>query len=117
MANETKSKSGSGKAKIWIGIIIVVVAAVVIVSSLTKFPPEGDDVQGAIGAADKYRAEQITDADVTLNETEIQKLLQDDKILALLEDKELMNAIAKADNETFQAILIFGPELAYAMME
>ena len=116
MTNETKAHSGKGKGKIWFGVIIVVIAAVVIVS-ITSFPPEDENIQGAIGAADKYRAEQISDADVTLNETEIQKLLQDDQILALLENKELMNAISKADNEIFQAITIFGPDLALAMKE
>jgi hypothetical protein len=116
MTNESTNQKGKGKAAIWVGVIVVVVAAVVIVS-LTSFPPKDENVQGAIGAAEKYRAEQISDADVTVNETDIQRMLQDDKILALLEDKELMNAIAEADNETFRAIAALGPNMALALKE
>ncbi|HHI03723.1 MAG TPA: hypothetical protein ENL22_09410, partial [candidate division Zixibacteria bacterium] len=114
MANETKGMRGSGRTKIWFIVIAVMVVAIVVVS-LTDFPPEGEDVKGAIGAADKYRADQISDEDVVLNETDIQRLLQDDKILALIENKELMNALAEADNALFQAISDFGFDMAMAM--
>jgi hypothetical protein len=116
VASESKRLLGSPKAKALFGVIIVVVAAIVVVS-LTTFQPRDEDASGAIGAAEKYRAEQISDEDVKLDETELQQLLQDDEILALLENEELMNAIAQADEALFEAIAAFGPEMALALKE
>jgi hypothetical protein len=87
-----ESKKGRGKLFVFGGILIAVVAIVII--AVTSYPPSEDDVSGTIGAAKKYRAEQIKEADVLLDNPEMQELLQNDEILALLQDEEFRKMIA-----------------------
>ena len=50
----------------FVSIAVVAVIGVAAVLYFAKIPPVPDDATGAIGAAERYRAEQITDADVEL---------------------------------------------------
>lgn len=78
---------------------VAIAACLVLVAVFTGYPPSADDTVGTIGgegeaaiegveAADRYRADQITDDDVTLDDAQIQELLQDDEVLALVNDPE-----------------------------
>jgi hypothetical protein len=87
-----ESKQGNIKKFAVIGFIAVV--AIFVAASYFGFPPNEEDVQGTIGKADKYRAEQITADDVELNNPEIQAMLQDDKIIKMLQDEHFMQALA-----------------------
>jgi len=89
-----KSK-GSGKIFVYGGVLVVV--AIIVVFAITGFPPSKDDTAGAIGAAKKYRAEQINESDVLLEHPELQELLQNDKVLALLQDDEFRRMISSDD--------------------
>ncbi len=55
------------KTGVWVGIAAIAVIGVVAVVYFSQWPPSDEDVTGAIGAAERYRAEQITDADVILD--------------------------------------------------
>ena len=101
MSNSQQRPKKFGKA----GIVIIGAAVIVfalVISNYIGYPPSEDDATGAIGAAKKYQAEQITDADVNLDNPELQALLQDDKVLEILENEEFQRALR---NEHFRAVL------------
>jgi hypothetical protein len=93
-----KNQKGSTGSKFLIGAGVIVVLLIVAVA-LIGWPPS-NGTEGTIGAAKKYQADQIKDTDVTLEDPEIQELLQDNEVVAflnsdefrrLVEDDELMN--------------------------
>ena len=121
---------------IWGGLGVIVVA-VVAVAIFSPFPPK-DDLSGAVGVAKQYRADQITDADVVLQDPEIQDLLQSDFFYKLATDAEFRkvavdqlarldlasgrtaqftNPASIADMENFLAIVVDNPELKTALSE
>jgi len=60
---------------LWGGAGIIVAAVIIFFAFFNSSPPD-QDIQGAIGKAERYQAEQITAADVVLQDSEIQDLLQ-----------------------------------------
>jgi hypothetical protein len=54
------------KNGVLVGIAAIAVIGVAAVLYFSQWPPSGEDATGAIGAAERHRAEQITDADVEL---------------------------------------------------
>ena len=60
---------------IFAGAGVLAVAALVVYFG-GYYPPTNEDAFGTIGAADRYRSEQITAADVQLENPEIQAFLQ-----------------------------------------
>jgi len=56
----------AAKKGVLVGIAAIAVIGVAAVVYFSQWPPSGEDATGAIGAAERYRAEQITDADVEL---------------------------------------------------
>jgi hypothetical protein len=60
----------SRKRFIYGGAFIVVVAAAVAYFAF-QYPPSDGEVAGTIGAADRYRAEQITSDDVVVDVTAV----------------------------------------------
>jgi hypothetical protein len=70
------------------GGIGVVAAAVIIYFAFLNPSPSDEDVAGAIGVAKQYRADQITEADVVLQEPEVQELLQSDFFHKLVTDAD-----------------------------
>ena len=57
----------AAKKSVLVGIAAIVVIGVVAVVYFSQWPPSSEDATGAIGAAERYRAEQITDEDVILD--------------------------------------------------
>ena len=96
--------------KIFATIAIVIGLILVVFIVVTDYPPEDASVAGTMadgekkvaGAepADRYRTEQITDADVELDDATIQVLLQDEDFIALVESGE-MAAIAGTFDKVF----------------
>ena len=52
------------KNGVLVGIAVIAVVGVAAVLYFSQWPPAEEEVAGAIGAAERYRAEQITDEDV-----------------------------------------------------
>ncbi|MFQ5771564.1 MAG: hypothetical protein ACE5HX_13580, partial [bacterium] len=107
MAEETKGLLATAKAKVLFGATFLVgILAGYFLAGV--FPPPEEDLTGTIGGvkkAEKYRAEQITDADVILQNPEIQKLLQNDKVLNLLENSPAaFEAISKLEPAALEQI-------------
>lgn len=94
---------------------VAIAACLILVASLTGFPPDRADTVGTIGAtdgaatggeiegveaADRYRTDQIDEADVTLDDPEIQELLQNDEVLKVVNDptfqRTMQNDLARA---------------------
>lgn len=83
-----------------------VAVVLVVVLTIFGFPPSDRDVVGTMGAApgeasiegveqaNRYRASQVTETDLTLDDPEIQMLLQDDEVLEVLQSPEFQNAIS-----------------------
>ena len=78
------------------------VLTLAVVFALSNYPPTDDTVTGTMGAAEgiagveqaqRYRAAQVSDADVSLQNPEIQMLLQNDEVLDLLQDPDFQAAI------------------------
>jgi len=61
----------------WI-VGVVVIAAVVGFLALRNYWPPKSGTEGAIGAANRYTAQQISDQDVTLKDAQVQAFLQSD---------------------------------------
>lgn len=57
-----------------------------------------DGEEGAIGAANRARTEQISDSDVDLKDAEVIALLQDDVFLELIQDEDFQELLASRDN-------------------
>src|SRR5439155_24243988 len=65
-------------------------------------PPVGEDGKGAIGTAQKYRAEQIKSEDVVLQNPETQQWMQSDAFHRLLNDPAARKALTSPE---FRALL------------
>ncbi|MCZ6756865.1 MAG: hypothetical protein O7C39_01150, partial [Bacteroidetes bacterium] len=82
-----------------IGLILVVVV-------FTDFPPEDSSIAGTMADPDKkiagvekaqrYRSEQITEADVALDNPEFQTIFQNDDFMEIVQDDGFQNALANA---------------------
>jgi hypothetical protein len=96
---------------ILIGIAALAVIAVIFISIDDTFPPEyargtigvADTVVSGVEAASRYRTEQINADDVQLGDTEVQKLLQNDAFVALVQDPKFAKAI-EAFNDLEKAL-------------
>jgi hypothetical protein len=77
---------------------VVVVAAVVGFLAMRNQPPKGG-TEGAIGAANRYTAQQITDADVVLKDAKVQAFLQSDTFHQLATNAEFRSAVV--ENRSF----------------
>ena len=83
---------------IWVGIGVVAAAVIGYVAFFSPSPSD-PDLQGAVGAAQQYRAEQIAEADVVLQDPEIQERLQSDFFYTLATDDESIR-VAAMENAT-----------------
>ena len=81
MDNAPATPPKHSRRPIWIGAGVVVACFLVYVV-FHGWPPV-DNVSGTIGAANKYRAGQMSEKDVHLQDPEVQKILQNDKIQAI----------------------------------
>ena len=61
------------------------------------WPPVGRGEQGAIGAANRYSAQQMSDADVVLGDDAVASLLQDDVFLELIADPDFQSLLAHSE--------------------
>jgi hypothetical protein len=79
----------------------VAVALVVILGIVLFYPtPSSDDMKGTIGGierADRYRGDQISDAEVILRDANFQNLVHDDDFLNLLESDNPQEAMQSDD--------------------
>src|SRR6476469_3777974 len=79
--------------KVLIGLAAAA-AIVLCVLAYTGFPPAGHGVEGTIGAATRYRAEQIKSSDVKITDAEVQDFMQSDVFHKLVSDKAARQALA-----------------------
>lgn len=106
---DRRSKPFGGKVGIFIGGILLV-AAVIAFISLDGYPPSDGESVGAIGAAKRYRADQISESDVQLQDQEMAALLQSDEMQKLIRDDSFQKAVrdqnwaALMDNDYFRRI-------------
>ena len=94
MAEESKSLLATGKAKMFFGVTLLV--GILVGYFAAGYIPPQEDLAGTIGGvkkAEKYRAEQITDKDVILEDAEIQALLQSDKVQAMIKNDNFAEAL------------------------
>jgi hypothetical protein len=108
---DKRSKPFGGKLGIFLGGILLV-AAVIAFVSLDGYPPADGDSVGAIGAAKRYRSEQITESDVQLTDEEMVALLQSDEMQKLIRDESFQKAVrdqnwaALMENDYFRRIFL-----------
>lgn len=109
--SDKRSNPRSGRMGIFIGGILLV-AAVIAFVSLDGYPPSDSDSVGAIGAAKRYRSEQITESDVQLTDPEMVALLQSDEMQKLIRDDSFQKAVrdqnwaALMENDYFRRIFL-----------
>lgn len=92
MAEDVNNRAKRGMSMKMIVGAVVLLAVIIVGWSIIDFPPKDDNVQGTIGMAEKYRTDQVTAADVKLDSPEMQALLQNDKIQALLKSPDFRKA-------------------------
>ncbi len=123
--------------KIMWGGVAVIAVAVIAVAIYSPYPPKGD-LSGAVGVAEHSRTAQVTDADVVLQDAEIQELLQSDFFYKLATDKEFRqiavdqlarldiadgrtaqftNPASLAEMDNFLTLTVDNPELKMALAE
>jgi hypothetical protein len=61
------------------------------------FPPVGTGTEGTIGAAKRYQAQQLSDKDVVLGDTEAQAFLQSDAFTQLINDEASRKLLSDAN--------------------
>ena len=77
---------------------IAAAAAVVIgVFVTTGWPPDFSGTEGAIGAAKRHQAQQMTPEDVKLGDTKTQEFLQSDVVARLMADRSARAALADVE--------------------
>ena len=94
-----------------IGVAGLAIIAAIVISLDDTFPPEfargtigvADTVVSGVEAASRYRTEQINAGDVQLGDTEVQKLLQNDQFIALIQNPNFAKAI-EAFNDLEKAL-------------
>ena len=74
---------------------VVVVAAVVGFLAMRNYWPPKNGTEGAIGAANRYTAQQITDKDVVLKDTKVQAFLQSDTFHQLATNADFRSAVVE----------------------
>src|SRR5215212_7485050 len=67
--------------------VIGVAAAVLIAFKIVGYPPSEPGTEGTIGAAQRYQAPQISNADVKVTDAQLQAFLQSDAFERLKKDK------------------------------
>ena len=81
------------KTGVLVGIAAIAVIGVAAVLYFSQWPPSGEDATGAIGAAERYRAEQISNEDVKIEQVDLQAFLQTDEFDRLINDPEIRKAL------------------------
>lgn len=76
--------------------LIGIAAAGLIVVYVGGFPP-ASQTEGTIGAAQRYRAQQIDKADVKVGDAKLQAFMQTDVFDKLIHDKSALAALASSD--------------------
>ena len=74
------------KTGVLVGIAAIAVIGVAAVLYFSQWPPSGEDATGAIGAAERHRAEQIAAEDVKIEQADLQAFLQTDEFDQLVND-------------------------------
>jgi hypothetical protein len=77
--------------------LAVAAAVVLAVFAVTGFPPVGHGIEGTVGAAKKYNAQQMTASDVTLGDAAAQQFLQSEAFDRILKDRDARSILANAD--------------------
>jgi hypothetical protein len=75
---------------------VVVIAAVVGFLAMRNYWPPKDGTEGAIGAANRYTAQQIADQDVVLKDPQVQAFLQSDTFHQLATNAEFRKCVENA---------------------
>jgi len=92
------------KTGVLVGIAAIAVIGVAAVLYFSQWPPAQEDATGAIGAAERYRAEQITDEDVILDIPGQEQLAE--AVFEVLTDEqkaELIGRTSEAERASFYA--------------
>mgnify|MGYP001828851562 CR=1 FL=1 len=103
------------KTGVLVGIAAIAVIGVAAVLYFSQWPPAEEDATGAIGAAERYRAEQITDEDVILDIPGQEQLAE--AVFEVLTDEqkaELIGRVSEAERAGYYAR--FGDSNAFARM-
>src|SRR5438132_1028494 len=84
----------SQKALLGVAVIGLAAAAYIAVKG---WPTVGEGSQGTVGAAQRYRAEQIKPGDVVVQDAQLQKFLQSDAFQRVLRDPVARKALSKPE--------------------
>jgi len=77
--------------------VIGVAAAVLLAMRVIGYPPSESGTEGTIGAAQRYQAPQISNADVKVTDAQLQAFLQSDAFERLKKDKAARAALRNKD--------------------
>ena len=93
----TLTKRGRTMAKKALWIMAAAAALALIVMRLTGYPPADKGTEATIGAAQRYQAQQISNADVKTGDAQLQSFLQSDLFRQLAADKAAQQALKNKD--------------------
>ena len=98
-------KKQSQKALL-IGGAVVVVALIVYFAAISPWPAErqATGTIGGVEKAEKYQADQLSEENVKLSDSELQDLLQNDEFTRLISDKNAMDFLRSLDAKQLDAL-------------
>jgi len=91
------SKRGETMAKKVLWIVAATAAGALIVMRFAGYPPVDKGTEATIGAAQRYQAPQVSNADVKTQDAQLQAFLQSDLFRQLAADKAAQQALKNKD--------------------
>ena len=88
---------GRTMAKKVLWSVAAAAAVALVVMRVLGYPPVQDGTEATIGAAQRYQAPQISNADVKLQDAQLQAFLQSDQFRQLASDKAAQEALKNKD--------------------
>jgi hypothetical protein len=93
----TSNKRGATMAKKVLWIVAATAALALIAMRLIGYPPVEKGTEATIGAAQRYQAQQVSNADVKTEDAQLQAFLQSDLFRQLATDKVAQQALKNKD--------------------
>ena len=93
----TLMTKGRTMAKKILWSVAAAAAVALVVMRVLGYPPVQDGTEATIGAAQRYQAPQISNADVKLQDAQLQAFLQSDQFRQLAADKAAQEALKNKD--------------------
>src|SRR5690242_14512821 len=118
----SSSQRGRTMAKKVLWTLAAAAAVALVIMKISGYPPVQSGTEATIGAAQRYQAQQISDADVKTDDAQLQAFMQSDLFHKLTTDKAARQAVQNKDFQKAMAdasvrAALARPEIRHALAE